>query len=442
MEPSRVGVKVRGRVKRRLGRDCLLVLTVAGLCLPVADGTASGAQEAVDCGRADTLCVGVVNGSQQEFSTIQAAVNRSRAGDTVVVFPGDYAGFRIARSGTASRRIVVSGQPGARITSSERRSDDGIYLRRSSFVTIRGFEIKADNMRYGIGGHDARAKKPMRGVEILDNVVVNARTSGIYMSHTADSLIAGNISSGAQKEHGIYLANAGSDNTILRGNTCYGNAINGIHFNGDARYGGDGVLTGLVVDGNVLFANAANGFDADGVRSSSFINNVVYDNGRHALRVFAIDAAAGPADLVIANNTFVDNRGWAIKLTQDDGGHTIFNNIMLSRSGSLAVDDPDFVADHNIGKTYSLDGERTVIGRKEWQAAGHGAHSFRASRNKLFTKPNREDFTLKAGSPAIDAGVTILAGQGAPPLDVNGEQRPRGAAVDLGAYERDAAREP
>jgi len=428
-------------MRPHLSRNRLLVLAVAGVCLAVADGFVAGAREAIDCGRADTLCVDIVDGDRQEFSTIQAAVKRARAGDTVVVFPGDYAGFRVRRSGTANRRIVISGRPGARITSPERRSDDGIYLRRASFVTIRGFEIVADDMRYGIGGHDARAKKPMRGVEILDNVVVNAWSSGIYMSHTADSLIAGNTSSGAQEEHGIYLANAGSDDTVLRGNTCYDNAINGIHFNGDARYGGDGVHTGLVVDGNVLFDNEANGFDVDGVRDSSFVNNVVYDNGRHALRVFAIDAAAGPANLVIANNTFADNAGWAIKLTQDDGGHTIFNNIMLSRAGSLAVDS-DLVADYNVGTTYLLDGEDTVIGLAEWQAAGHGAHSFSAPRNKLFTKPNAGDFTLKAGSPAIDAGATKLAGQGAPRRDINGERRPQGDAVDLGAYERDPESQP
>lgn len=417
MDSSVAAVNPRGRVRKSFGRECALGLAVAGVCLSAAGGRASGAQDAVDCSRADTLCVDVIDGSRREFSTIQAAVRRAHAGDTVVVFPGDYAGFRVTRSGTADRRIVVSGRPGARITSPGRRDDDGVYLRRVSFVTIRGFEIVAGEMDHGIGAHDARANKPMRGLEILDNVVVGAGTTGIY------------------------LTNAGSDNTVLRGNTCFGNAINGIHFNGDARFGGDGVHTGLVVDGNVVFGNGANGFDADGVRSSSFINNVAYDNGRHALRVFAIDAAAGPADLLIANNTFVDNAGWAIKLTQDDRGHTIFNNIMSSNAGSLAVE-ADLVADYNVGKTYSLDGENTVIGLSGWRAAGHGAHSFAASRNKLFIKPRKKDFRLKAGSPAIDAGVMNMAGELAPSRDINGGRRPLGDAVDRGAYERDTVQAP
>ena len=70
-----------------------------------------------------------------------------KAGDTVVVFAGDYAGFRVHRSGTANSPIVVSGQPGARITRSEQRSDDGIYLQRVNFVTKRGFEIDASALR-------------------------------------------------------------------------------------------------------------------------------------------------------------------------------------------------------------------------------------------------------------------------------------------------------
>ncbi len=167
-----------------------------------AGGPASGAQEAIDCRRADTLCVDIADGDTQEFSTIQAAVKRARAGDTVIVFPGDYAGFRVSRSGTASRRIVISGQPGARITSPERRSNDGVYLRRASYVTIQGFEIAADKMDHGIGAHDARANKPMRGLEILDNVVVDAGITGIYMSQVADSLIEGNTSSGVAKPDG------------------------------------------------------------------------------------------------------------------------------------------------------------------------------------------------------------------------------------------------
>jgi len=264
----------------------------------------------------------------------------------------------------------------------------------------------------------------MRGLVIRNNIVRDAGISNIYMSQVADSLIEGNIASGARGEHGIYLSNAGSDNTVLRGNNCYGNAINGIHFNGDARYGGDGVHTGLVVDGNILHDNRANGMDIDGVRASSFINNVVFGNGRHGLRAFAIDAAAGPADLLIANNTIVGNGGWAIKLSQDDGGHTLFNNILLSSAGSIVVGNRQFASDHNVAPgPFSLDTERTVVSLEAWQSLGFDQSSLVASGDALFVASRSGDFRLATGSPAAAAGVATFNAIAAPATDLVGRPR-------------------
>ena len=423
-------------------RVASLSAAVAMVCAALIGAPVTAVSEAagnaVDCADKKVLCVDDSPGAMLEFSTIQAAVNKVKKGQTVVVAAGDYDGFRVSRRGNKNKRITIRALPGARVVSSEAKSDDGIYLRRASYVTIEGFEVDGGGaMRFGIATHDATANKPMRGVWILDNSVHDADSTNIYVSNTADSLVQGNVAYRSRNSHGIYLANAGSDNTVLRGNICYENGINGIHFNGDASVGGDGLHQDLLVENNILYANEANGFDADGVQDSVFRNNLVYGNGRHGLRVFAIDAAAGPANLLIVNNTFAGNVAWAVKLTQDSGGHTIFNNILLSGAGSLVVENENFRSDYNVVQNdFSLDGERTVLSFGQWKGLGAGVHSVKSKSNKVFQSARKSDYHLKKNSAALDAGTDKLAGSAAPDADIDSVGRPQGTRHDAGVYER------
>ena len=49
----------------------------------------------------------------------------------------------------------------------------------------------------------------------------------------------------------------------------------------------------------------------------------------------------------------------------------------------------------------------------------------------LFVDPEQGDFRLRDGSPAIDAGTA----DGAAVVDLDGNERPLGGGVDMGAYE-------
>jgi parallel beta-helix repeat protein len=379
-------------------------------------------------------------GPTQEYSTIQAAVNAARPGDIVLVHDGNYRGFTVYTSGTASNPIVIRAKGSAGAITRPNGNGEGITLNNAHYVTIEGFTVK-DMPRAGIASHRASAAWPMRGVIIRNNIVQNSGFMNIYMSQTAESLIEGNIASGSATSHGIYLSNGGSDNTILRGNRCFGNAKNGIHFNGDSSMGGDGLHRGLIIENNVIYGNTANGLDMDGVQDSLIRNNLIYGNGRNALRAFRIDAAAGPKNLRIVNNTLLvtNGSGWALKLSEDLGGHVIFNNILLNdndSTGSISVPNMNFVSNHNalVGRL-SFDGETSMVNLSTWQAAGFDTNSFMAAPVDLFVNTATDNYRLKAGALAIDAGLASLDGIAAPATDILGNARPRGSAHDLGAYE-------
>ena len=391
---------------------------------------------APSCTTPGTLCVG--NG--QSYTTIQAAVNAAHAGDTVLVYDGNYAGFSVSVSGTAARHLVIRAVGNGAVINLANGSGEGITLSNVSHVTVEGFTVNGMS-GYGLATHNGSPTNPMRGLIIRNNTVRDSGSSNIYLSQVADSLVEGNVASGSKASHGIYLANGGSDNTTLRGNRCYENFKNGIHLNGDQSVGGDGLHSGINLDGNTLYANTDNGMDIDGLQDSTIQNNLIYGNGRNAVRVFRIDAAAGPKNLRIVNNTLAvpSGGGWAVKLTEDTGGHVIFNNILWAESGasgSLAVASTSFTSDRNIlVNRLSIDGDVSVIGLIAWQAHGKDATSLLGSSEALFVNPAAANYQLKPSASARNTGLMSLAGVAVPSIDILGVARPQGGVTDLGAYE-------
>jgi len=58
-------------------------------------------------------------------------------------------------------------------------------------------------------------------------------------------------------------------------------------------------------------------------------------------------------------------------------------------------------------------------------------HSIVATPAQLFVDPAHQNYQLKPGSPAIDAGVALLD----VPTDILDVKRPQGVAYDIGSYE-------
>lgn len=427
-------------MKRSLGTVPLaLALLFAGPRLAVAETyhVAPGGDDGAD------------GSAGSPWETLQHAADRVAAGDEVVVADGEYAGFQLETSGTEAARIVFRAEgDGASITE-DGPTGDGIRLERVGYVTIEGFRIVGSTER-GIAHRGATPDEPVHGLVIRGNRVVDSGGEGMYLSEVADSLVEGNTiegagASGADRTHGIYLANAGSDGTTIRGNHIFGSGTAGIHFNGDLSIGGDGVISGLVIEGNVIHDNGQNGLNMDGVQDSVVRNNLIYGNASNGIRAYAIDAAEGPRGLVIVNNTILvpEDGGWCVRITEDLGDNVVWNSSLLSDAwgGSIGIasDTMGFASSHNaVVDRFTPDRDDTILDLAGWQALGYDDGSFLATAAELFADPAAADYRLSPTSPAIDRGLADYRGVSAPPTDLLGLARPAGAAIDLGAYEQGA----
>ncbi|MBI2378844.1 MAG: right-handed parallel beta-helix repeat-containing protein [Deltaproteobacteria bacterium] len=414
---------------------------------PASDGGQDAGQR-TECNLASVRCVDDTLGPTQEYVTIQAAANAVQPGDSVLVASGRYAGFQVDTSGTRSARILFRALGSDVVLDSPAGTGDGVRLQNVSFVTIEGFRIESPPERC-IAARGATPESPMLELELRGNTCRSSGVEGFYLSEVGSSLveandISGSGASGDTRSHGIYLANAGSDGTVIRRNMISdaGPAeSNGIHVNGDLSVGGDGLVSGLTIEQNVIRGNAQNGINLDGVDSSVIRNNLIFGNARNAVRAYAIDGAQGPRDLRIVNNSLVTgSNGWAIKLSEDRGGHVVFNNVLLSGSsdtGAISVESASLIetASNVVVGRFSADGDSSVISLAEWQELGLEVGSIEGSATDLFVDPEL-DLRLRAGAAAVDRGVSRFAGVEAPSVDFEGSPRPTGAGIDVGGHER------
>jgi len=385
--------------------------------------------------------------ADEPWETLQHAADSVGPGDQVIVRDGEYTGFQLETTGEAANRIHFRAEDASAVINADGPTGDGIRLQNVSYVTIEGFTIRNVSGR-GIAHRGATPEEPVHGLIIRDNFVTTTGSEGMYLSEVADSLVENNTIVGAGtggeslSGHGIYLANAGSDGTTLRGNDISGSLTAGVHFNGDLSIGGDGIISGLLIENNILHDNGQNGLNMDGVQDSVVHNNVIYGNTSNGIRAYAIDAAEGPRGLRIVNNTIhVPEDGyWAIRISEDLGDNVVFNNILMNDyayGGSIALDNTaGFASANNAGvNRFTPDRSESILTLAEWQALGYDSGSFLAQPGDLFVDVAGADYRLKPGAAAINTGLPQFAAYAAPTQDITGRTRPAGAAVDIGAYE-------
>jgi hypothetical protein len=221
----------------------------------------------------------------------------------------------------------------------------------------------------------------------------------------------------------------------------WGNTRSGIQINADASLGGDGIITGAIVERNTIFGNGAGGGSAlnmDGVQDSILVNNLLYDNHASGISLYKIDGAEGAKNNDVLNNTILqpsDGR-WALNIQGGSTGNTARNNILLNQHsfrGSISISadsQAGFTNDYNAVK----DRFSTMTIRASHRTMANGDRAGYAFVCRAVRGLIRQSSALRlsrAGSPAIDKGTALLA----PAIDLAGALRPRGAGFDIGAYE-------
>jgi hypothetical protein len=409
------------------------VILLAGLVLTLAAATA----HATDYWVSPTGDDGDSGLSAADaWATLVHAADQVGPGDTVHVLDGEYQGFYLTTSGTPGSPITfVAEGSSVEITADNPVTPDGINLEGASWVVVDGFVV------------NGRTRTGVRAVEAEHVTVRNCKlgwngTWGILTGFVDDFLAEHNEAHHSQDEHGIYVSNS-CVRPIVRNNRVWSNSGNGLHFNGDESLGGSGIIEDALVEGNVIWDNGfpagGSGINMDGGVGGVIQNNLLYDNHASGISLYRIDASAGASDNLVVNNTIVqaaDGR-WALNIANGSTGNVVRNNILWNAHafrGAIIIDTssrPGFVSDHNaVISRFSANGGGTILTLAGWQALGYDPSSFVATPAELFLAPGT-DHHLRPDAPAVDAGTLTDA----PPTDLDGNPRPIGGGVDLGAYE-------
>jgi parallel beta-helix repeat protein len=381
-----------------------------------------------------------VGDSTNPWQTLQHAAAVVQAGDTVVVRAGTYAGFQITTSGTAANPIVFDADPGVLVNDRHPAVSayaGAINLEGASHVVIDGFTVTMAT--YGTVRSSIRSVANT-GAVIRNNVIDNASWWGIFTGFSEDVRIENNRVTNTAIEHGIYVGNS-ADNPVIRGNYVANARGAGIQINSDAEIpGGDGVITNALVENNTLVGNTAGkgaAINFDGVQDSVIRNNLILGTVRNGIALHQTDGAGGARNNAIVGNTIVFQPGvgyYAVSIasgTEPSSGNKVFDNILYrevtATRGSIAVDSwalAGFQSDYNVVvDRFNLSpyDENLTLTLAQWRAqTGQDLHSIVATPGQLFVDPANNDYRLKVGSPAINAGTNLTQ----LPTDISGVARP------------------
>jgi parallel beta-helix repeat protein len=439
---------------------------VAGL---LAGGTAAYAATTYIVDNTNSACndTGPNAGtSGQPFCTIAAAAKVAKAGDTVLVNAGTYAGTSVnpTNSGTAGNPITFAANAGVTINGGTR----AFALSNRNYITIRGFTVTGTSS-YGISVSGGSNVTITGNTESFAGTPITSPAIGIYLSNLNGGLVQGNATHD-NSAHGIYLTGTTTGVTVA-GNTSYHNAY---QYQRNAN-GIDDIAPGNSIIGNVTYANEDTGINIyTGGNNALVANNVTYDNGDHGIDDFNVTGGR------IIGNTVYFNCTDGINVEGTSGNYDIENNISMNNATGAVINPTPIPTNPSTGRPYYTNTCNRRIGNigvydsapasttanynlvyqsgagawYTWAGATYnslsalqtatGQESAGKFANPLFVNAPAWNLQLSAGSSAIDSANAAASGEQS--ADILGNPRaddpntsntgnPAGSYSDRGAYE-------
>jgi NPCBM/NEW2 domain-containing protein/parallel beta helix pectate lyase-like protein len=400
----------------------------------------------------------VLDGSSLEVPAEQSAMIEIDSERYITIHGFEITGYRSDVSGRVPIGILVTG------TADHIRLD-------GNFVHDLGttFQGRNGGDAHGIGVFGTASDHPIEEVEIVDNELAN-----LSLGSSEALVVNGNVKDFLIERNRVHDTNnigidvIGFEGTapdptvdqardgILRANTVwnvdsYGNPAYGNDRSADGIYvdgGRDILIEGNVVHDVNIGIELASEHAGRSTRNVTVRNNVVRDASAIGIAIGGYDRRRGSTeDCVIVNNTVVNTDGVELLVQFDTRNNLIANNVIVAGPQHAFVENAyreniGNVLDHNL--YYSVDG--SPAGTWQWKGVGYDdfdAWSSRSGNDGLstfadpaFSDAGAADYSLRTGSPAVDAGA-FLPSSGT--TDLAGQPRAQAGGIDIGAFEVAAA---
>lgn len=348
------------------------------------------------------------------FRTIKHGVSILKPGDTLLIRGGTYReslrhGYDVIPSGTSwNSPITISAYGEETVTMKPDGGGTVVGLSGGQqYIILKNLIFDAINgTNDGVGVNSGSKFIRFVGCEFK-----NARKNGVLVSDGGAKIPATHIefinimvhhNNRGGTGHGMYIS---TSNNLVDGSEIYQNGGYGIHV-----YNGSGRADYNTVRNNKIYGNGTNsdaGYKPAGLVLTAGTGNVAYNNiiwnNPDGISV----SWQNPIDTLLYNNTIYNNQGHGIVLTYATNT-LVANNIVYGNGVDIA---------NNNSSTTFLNNLTT---------------------DPQFVDTTSADFSLRASSPAIDAGTDLSNND----TDFFGHPRPQGPYPDIGAIEYSQASKP